>query len=118
MNVMPLRTRIYLPYKRSRYSDRMSLISRKKSQHIKYDHRTYNRLIWDFSTRTPCQHLLKSQRHNRYHDREYHLIKHFQYSSYPMSISYFSPFADQKKAPAKRSAFHTLCNTDFCLHDQ
>jgi len=35
-----------------------------------------------------------------------------------MSIGYFSPFADQKKAPTERSAFHTLCNTDFCLHDQ
>lgn len=35
-----------------------------------------------------------------------------------MSISDFSSFADQKKAPTKRSAFHTLCDTDFCLHDQ
>ena len=117
-NIMPLCTRIHLPYKRSRYSHRMSLISRKKSQHIKYDHWTYNRLIWDFSTRASCKHLLKSQRHHRYHDRKYHLIKHFQYSTYPMSICYFSSFTDQKKAPAKRSAFHTLCNTNLCLHDQ
>lgn len=35
-----------------------------------------------------------------------------------MSIGYFSPFADQKKAPTKRSAVYTLCDTDICVHDQ